>query len=185
MDLSNFSGAMEALHPFYSLLGEAAATLLGLLFVSVTFNPQILDPTASPVQRRYAENIFRQFVFLLWISLVMLLPVSAAGLGHTLLLQSVAFLIWIFIGFCRSLGTPQLFKERRWWRSYLFSFAIYLGAAWAGFALLNSGSNPSDSFVILITVSFLSLFSALSGVWRLMTGRDRSSETRDQIANSR
>ena len=52
---------METLHPFYSLLGEAAATLLGLLFVSVTFNPQILDSTSRAIQRRYAENIFRQF----------------------------------------------------------------------------------------------------------------------------
>jgi hypothetical protein len=168
MDFSDFSHAMEALHPFYSLLGEAAATLLGLLFVSVTFNPQILDSTSRPVQRRYAENIFRQFFFLVWLSLMMLLPMTPFELGWSLLLQSICFFIWVLIGFCRSLRTPDFFKNRLWWRSYLSNFVIYLGASWAGFTFLGAKLDPSNSFALLLTISFLSLLSGLAGVWRLM-----------------
>ena len=170
MEFSNFRNAIEALHPFYSLLGEAAATLLGLLFVSVTFNPQILESSTGPAHRRDAENIFRQFVFLVWLSLAMLLPMKPAELGGSLLAQSVCFLVWIFFGFCTALRTPLISRDRTWWRGYLINFAIYLGAAWAGGILLGWGPDISDSFTFLIAVSFLSFFSGLYGVWRLMVG---------------
>jgi hypothetical protein len=67
---------------------KAAATLVGLLFVSVTFNRQILESAPGTGQRRNAENIFRQFVFLVWLSLAMLLPMTALELSLNLLLQS-------------------------------------------------------------------------------------------------
>jgi len=186
MDSSDFRVAIEALHPFYSLLGEAAATLLGLLFVSVTFNRQILESAPGTAQRRYAENIFRQFVFLVWLSLALLLPMTPLELGLNLLLQSLCFFIWVFVGFCRSFLVPQVSRDRSWWRSYLLNFAIYLGAGWAGCLLLVPGYEPSSSFSFLITVSFLALFSGLYGVWRLMVGgSDRSSDTRNRIANSK
>jgi hypothetical protein len=168
MDFTGFRSAIEALHPFYTLLGEAAATLLGLLFLSVTFNPTILESSSGAIQRRSAENIFRQFVFLVWLSLAMLLPVTPVELGWSLLAQSVCFLIWIFFGFCRDLRMPDISKDRVWWRSHLTNFAIYLGAAWAGCVLIGWSANLSDAFTFLIAVSFLSLFSALYGVWRLM-----------------
>jgi hypothetical protein len=186
MDSSDFHSAIEALHPFYSLLGEAAATLLGLLFVSVTFNRQILESSAESVQRRYAENIFRQFVFLVWLSLAMLLPMTASSLGWSLLLQSLCFFIWIFVGFCRSFLGPHGSRGRSWWINYLLNFVIYLGAAWVGYLLLGRAPDLSSSFSCLITVSFLALFSGLYGDWRLMvSNRDSSSETRYRIANSK
>ena len=168
MDFSNFSAAMEAFHPFYSLLGEAAATLLGLLFVSVTFNPDIIDSTSRPIQRRYAENIFRQFFFLVWLSLMMLLPMTPFELGWSVLIQSICFLTWVLIGFCRSLSTADIFKNHVWRRSYLFSFAIFAGAIWAGVNFVGAKPDQSYSFALLLSVSFLSLFSGLAGVWRLM-----------------
>ena len=168
MDFTSFSSAIEALHPFYSLLGEAAATLLGLLFLSVTFNPTILEASSGAAQRRSAQNIFRQFVFLVWLSLAMLLPMTPVALGWNLLAQSVCFLFWVFFGFFRDLRMPDVSKDRVWWRGHLTNFAIYLGSAWAGCVLLGWSANLSDSFTFLIAVSFLSLFSALYGVWRLM-----------------
>ena len=186
MDFSDFHSAIEALHPFYSLLGEAAATLLGLLFVSVTFNRQILELSSGSTQRRHAENIFRQFVFLVWLSLTMLLPLSAVELGWSLLLQSACFFIWIFVGFCQSFFVPHTSRNRNWWKNYLLNFATYLGAAWAGCLLLGWTSDLSSSFSALITVSFLALFSALYGVWRLMVSTgDSSPEARYRIANSK
>ena len=170
MEFSDFRSAVEALHPFYSLLGEAAATLLGLLFVAVTFNPQILESSKGPVHRRDAENIFRQFVFLVWLSLAMLLPMNPTNLGGNLLAQSIAFLVWIFFGFCSSLRTPRVSRGRTWWRGYLINFTIYLGAAWAGCIILGWGPDILDAIGLLVTISFLSLLSGLYGVWRLMVG---------------
>jgi hypothetical protein len=178
MDSTTFNSTIETLHPFYSLLGEAAATLLGLLFVSVTFNRQILDPAAGSSQRRHAENIFRQFVFLVWLALAMLLPLSPPELGGSLLLQSLAFFLWIFVGFCRSFLASHSAKDRSFWKNYLLNFATYLGAAWAGCLLLGWSAEPSNAFSILITVSFLALFSGLYGVWRLMVQSVNSPEAR-------
>jgi uncharacterized membrane protein len=185
MDSSDFQGTIEALHPFYTLLGEAAATLLGLLFVSVTFNRQILESAPGTTQRRYAENIFRQFVFLVWLSLAMLLPMTHLELGVSLLVQSLCFFVWILVGFYRSFHAPHVSKDRNWWKNYLLNFAIYLGAGYAGYLLLAGGSAPSSSFSFLITISFLALFSALYGVWQLMMKSGGSPEARHRTADSR
>jgi hypothetical protein len=180
MDSTTFNSTVETLHPFYSLLGEAAATLLGLLFVSVTFNGQILDPTSGSTQRRHAENIFRQFGFLVWLSLAMLLPLTPVELGLNLLLQSLCFFTWTLLGFCRSFSAAQASRDRRFWKNYLSNFATYLGAAWAGCLLLGWGPESSSAFSFLITVSFLALFSGLYGVWRLMLNRGSSPEARTE-----
>jgi hypothetical protein len=107
-------------------------------------------------------------------------------LGLNLLVQSLCFFVWIFVGFCRSLLAPHVSRDRSWWKSYLLNFAIYLGAGWAGCLLLGPGYELSSAFSFLITVSFLALFSGLYGVWRLMVGgNDRASENRHRVTDSR
>jgi len=42
--VSDFSAELTSLQPFFTLVGEAAAPFVGLLFIAVTWNPYILGP---------------------------------------------------------------------------------------------------------------------------------------------
>jgi hypothetical protein len=72
--VSDFSAELSSLHPFFTLLGEAAATFVGLLFIAVTWNPHILSSQADPRFLNVAVNAFRDLLFIIVISLAILFP---------------------------------------------------------------------------------------------------------------
>jgi hypothetical protein len=52
----DFSAELTNLHPFFMLLGEAAATFVSLLFIAVTWNPHILGSQTDPSFLNVAVN---------------------------------------------------------------------------------------------------------------------------------
>ena len=59
---------------FYGVLAAAAATLLGLLFVSVSIDVASRSGAARSGSRRIAEQAFQNYVAVLLVSLVALIP---------------------------------------------------------------------------------------------------------------
>jgi hypothetical protein len=96
--VSDFPAELTGLHPFFMLLGEAAATLVSLLFIAVTWNPHILGSQTDPRFLHVAFNAFRDLLFILLMSLAMLLPHSnPADLGVTLLVPTGPFLLVLLV----------------------------------------------------------------------------------------
>jgi modulator of FtsH protease len=74
-------------HDFYALLGAVAATLVGLLFVAITFNIERFRGREGETMFMLAERTFGAFLVLIAIALVMLIPFpSADGIVPTLML---------------------------------------------------------------------------------------------------
>jgi hypothetical protein len=73
--------ALADWHDFYLLTGGAAATLAGLVFVALTLRPEALDENARPGARALARQLFGNFVGVLLLSLIALIP----GQGHAAL----------------------------------------------------------------------------------------------------
>ncbi len=71
--MSEFGAFLQSWQPFYSTIAAAAATLIGLLFVSLTFNRTRLDAAALSVARRTFVNL----VDVLLIALIFLIPHSS------------------------------------------------------------------------------------------------------------
>jgi len=67
-----------------------------MLFLSVTFNTTILESSSGAIQRRSAENIFRQFGFLVWLSPGDAPTRNAGRIRMELAGPERLFLIWIF-----------------------------------------------------------------------------------------
>jgi hypothetical protein len=66
----------EGWHEFYGLLGTAAAALLGLVFVAATIGAGYLSAGRDSPTRTFTSPIVFHYTFVLFVSLVTLLPVN-------------------------------------------------------------------------------------------------------------
>lgn len=73
-------------HEFYLLVGTAAATLIGLLFVAASIGVGFLTPERASGTRTYMTPVIFHFTSVLFVSLAVLVP-SHAHETHSLLLS--------------------------------------------------------------------------------------------------
>ena len=113
--MPDFSVEVSSLHPFFMLVGEAAATFVSLLFIAVTWNPHILSSQTDPRFLNVAVNAFRDLLFVIILSLAILLPYSdSAGLGRNLIVPTGIFLVLLLVRISRNRGgRAQLSRLRR------------------------------------------------------------------------
>jgi len=84
--MSEFSGVVAEWHEFYVMMGTASATLMGLLFVSLSLNAHIKSGEENAGFRVLAVHTFSNFLFVLLIAVIFLIPLqSPLGLGLPLL----------------------------------------------------------------------------------------------------
>jgi modulator of FtsH protease len=69
-----FATTLEGWHDFYLMVGTAAATMVGLLFVSLSFNLDVLLHDSRVHLMDLARQTFRTFLIALIIALIMLMP---------------------------------------------------------------------------------------------------------------
>src|SRR6266852_2506821 len=84
-------------HEFYVLVGTAAATLTGLMFVVVSIGPQIIATRGSSGVRAFVTPVMVHFTSVLVVSALMIVPLMTPGILAVLLaLGSLGVLIFIF-----------------------------------------------------------------------------------------
>jgi hypothetical protein len=89
--MSEFSTVVAGWHEFYVMIGTAAATLMGLLFVSLSLNAHIKSGEENAGFRVLAVHTFSNFLFVLLVAIIFLIPLqSFSGLGIPLLLMGAA-----------------------------------------------------------------------------------------------
>src|SRR5580698_10174066 len=76
---------MNAWHEFYDVVAGVAATLLGLLFVSVSLNAEAILGSGNKHSKRLAEQAFQNYLGVLVIALLVLIPgISEKDFGVSL-----------------------------------------------------------------------------------------------------
>jgi hypothetical protein len=81
-----FSQAVEGWHNFYLMVGTAAATLVGLLFVSLSLNADAITRKENADLRVLAAQTFTSFLNVVMLAVLFLIPSQAPlGLGLPLL----------------------------------------------------------------------------------------------------
>jgi hypothetical protein len=84
--MDSFTQAIEGWHDFYIMIGTAAATLTGLLFVGLSINADMLRGKTSAELSVLAGQAFSNFIFVLMFAVLFLIPdQSPRGLGLPLL----------------------------------------------------------------------------------------------------
>ena len=69
-----FAQGLEGWHDFYLLIGTASATLVGLLFVALTLNAEILRRDEFGATRALARRSFFCFINLVVVAGILLIP---------------------------------------------------------------------------------------------------------------
>ena len=84
--MQTFAEAVAAWHDFYLMVGTAAATLIGLLFVSLSLNAAEITRGHNADLRALAAHTFGNFISVLMFAVVFLIPDQVPrGLGLPLL----------------------------------------------------------------------------------------------------
>lgn len=119
---SVFSQTLARWHDFYVLTASAAATLTGLLFVSVSIHLEVIVDQGATSVRAWAGQTLANFVFVLIIGLIFVIPDPGSELFAIALLS---------IGISGSLRTvrrtasaiklldKQFYPGKRNWRNML------------------------------------------------------------------
>jgi hypothetical protein len=123
---------------FFEMIGGAAATLLGLLFVSASVNAKAILSDAHRHSRRLAEQAFQNYLVILIVSLGAVLPrPSMWGFSYFILGGSGVWAVWVLLRVAEALRegaqSGERFKlVRRYVASLIgFGMLVYSGARMA------------------------------------------------------
>ncbi|MGH2390066.1 MAG: hypothetical protein ACRDIE_17860 [Chloroflexota bacterium] len=127
---SIFARAIEQWHDFYMMAGTAGATLIGLLFVSVSLHVDLITDPASAAVLAAARRAFSNFILLLLIALMFLIPGQTPhGLG-------IPLVVFGFYDLVRTVRTVGTLRRERAHLTDLLGSAMDLGRT--GIALAGS-----------------------------------------------
>jgi len=144
-----FALAVDSWHDFYIMVGTAAATLVGLLFVSLSLNVEVVTRKENADLRLLAGQTFTTFLCVVMFAVVFLIPSQAPlGLGLSLLGIGGYALYRTVSQFLETRG-----EQTRQWGSGLVArrFAI-----------------PSLCFVVLIIIAVSVLLGYTVGLYWLV-----------------
>jgi hypothetical protein len=167
--IQSFEVAAASWQNFYLLSGTAAATLIGLMFVAVTFGSSLVGAQSTASARSFIDPPFYHFVYVLVAACLVAIPaMTAPVLGVVVLAISVlrtAALIRIHRHMReahRKFGDIELSD---WLSGIVIPLVCYLvlGASGAGFL---AGYRAAFNGLALATLGALLL--GIFGAWELM-----------------
>jgi len=149
---------MQAWNQFYELIGGAAATLLGLLFVSVSLNAELILGSEHKHSKRLAEQAFQNYLAVLVVSLAVVMPVDASlSMGYTLLSVCVLWSAWAVVRMVQAARNSPAGESRigplRRYVSTLLGFGMLIYAA---YLMITGGKGYADYIapgVMLLIIS--------------------------------
>jgi len=160
---------MQGWGQFYEMIAGAAATLLGLLFVSVSMNADIILGSDHLQSRRLAEQAFQNYLAVLVIGLMVSMPgYGPDSLGYTLLSISAIWAGWALFRLVTTLQDRIVGDTRRnVLRRYL---ATIFGFGLIAYAAFNMAMRRQGETTVYIAIgSILLLISATIASWQLLT----------------
>ena len=159
---------METWSGFYTVIGTAAAALMGLLFVVVSVNaPETLGPGRDN-SRRLAEQAFQNYLVVLMASLIALMPgISRGTFGMVTLMVIAVWILWVFVRLYQVMTAPdgmaaRISNVRRHLPS-LIGFGLITYAA-ATMAL-----TPDDERINFASGTIVLLFAATAVSWQFLS----------------
>ena len=158
---------METWAGFYTVIGTAAAALMGLLFVVISVNaPETLGP-GRDVSRRLAEQAFQNYLVVLMSSLIALMPgISRATFGMVILMVIAAWVLWVFIRLYQIMAAPGEAAERL--SNLRRHLPTLIGFGLVTYAAITMAMTPDDERIIFASGSITLLFAATAVSWQFL-----------------
>ena len=157
---------MNSWFEFYAVMGGAAATLTGLLFVAVSLNAAVALSRGPTGSRRLAEQAFQNYLAVLMVSLLALFPdTSLMTFGRITLAVTAGWTVWVVVRLYqaaeRSVHETRLVAT---WRhlSTLIGFGLLVYSAGR---MAVSGEDMRNT---IAAANVVLLFSATEKAWGLL-----------------
>jgi len=158
---------MQAWFDFYAVIGAAAATLTGLLFVAISMNVAATLNKGPHGSRRLAEQAFQNYLAVLMVALLALFPdMSLLTFGRTALMVTATWTVWVLVRLYQAAAEPSVHESR------LMAMRRHLSTM-IGFGLLIYSAarmawNGADLRDTLAGACIVLLFSATEKAWGLL-----------------
>jgi hypothetical protein len=152
---------------FYATLATATATLVGLLFVSLSINIDLINQPQNAHLLRKARQAFASFLYILTISLNFLIPHSVTtSLGPLLLILSALGVYGLARRISEALREPNHSgRLNRYLREYWLLLIAFVGMFAVAIGVLLGNT---DSLYWLVGVWMVLLVSASRDCWTLL-----------------
>src|SRR5580704_15545681 len=100
---------MQAWFDFYAVIGAAAATLTGLLFVAMSMNAAAALGAGPHGSRRLAEQAFENYLAVLMVSLLALFPdMTLLIFGRITLIVTSTWALWVLVRLYQAAAEPSV-----------------------------------------------------------------------------
>jgi hypothetical protein len=165
---------MQAWFQFYTVIGAAAATLLGLLFVAVSMNAATALGEGHEGSKRLAEQAFQNYLAVLLVALLALFPrMGTSTFGFVTLSLTAGWGVWVLVRFYLALARPTDHESR------LFALRRHLSSV-IGFGILivtafRMAMGYGDDHNLFASGALILLFSATLVSWELLIRIARTS----------
>jgi hypothetical protein len=167
--ISSFAAAAVPWQNFYILTGTAAATLVGLMFVAVTFGASLVTPESADSARAFLDPTFNHFVHVLLTACLMEIPTMTATLLGVLLLCLGALrasrLFWVYRRMMEAHRVHHDIELSDWLSGVVFPLFCYLLLAATGGGFL---AGYAVAFNGLAIVSIAILLIGILGAWETL-----------------
>jgi hypothetical protein len=158
---------MQAWFDFYAVIGAAAATLTGLLFVAMSMNAVVALSRGPEGSRRLAEQAFENYLAVLMVSLLALFPdMSLITFGRITLLVTATWTVWVVVRLYQAAAEPSVHETR------LAAISGHVSTL-IGFGLLiysagRMALDGKDLRNMIAAANIVLLFSATAKAWGLL-----------------
>jgi len=161
-----FGTGLERWHDFFLLAGTAGATLLGLLFVSVSLKTDVIMRSSERHLRSQAMSSFESLMFTMIFSLVALTPLDKPKfLGLFFVTLGLVGMVRAGMHVASSGHDLVHAAATALRRRLLLPLGAHAAIAWTGITLMR-GQEASGLFLILATLWLL--ITATRTAWQLL-----------------
>ena len=175
MPSATFGDLVARWHDFYVLSGTAAATLMGLLFVSLSLHVETLRRDPRNELERIARSAFTSFLIVLFIALLLLSPdVQRRPLATALIAIGLIRLVMVVSELRRSFargGRADSFSRGHRIARTVIPIAAFVMLLLAGGTL--AARNVADGLAEIMVASVLLIGDASRCAWDLLVGVGR------------
>ena len=167
--IDSFGAVAAPWQNFYLLVGTAAATLIGLMFVAVTFGAGRITSQTTAAARAFIDPPFTHFVTVLLAACLMLVPTMSATLLAAALVVVSALRAIALVGIGRRMREAHAayhdLELSDWILGFVLPALCYAGlvACGVGFVARRSEA-PSGLAAVVLTMLLVGIF----GAWELI-----------------
>ena len=164
----SFSALAASWQNFYLLIGAAAATLIGLMFVAITFGATMIEVKDANATRAFLDPTLGHFVQVLVTACVVVAPSPGRTIFGALVIAIGVLRLATLVRIQRHMRDAQRknndLELSDWMSGLVVPFAAYVVVTACG-ALFVAGRAP---FGLLAATTVVVLLNGIYGAWELM-----------------